>query len=221
MHKQPQHGFTLMEVVVATSIFAVTVTLMLTLFNFTLRIQRRTDALRQVSQTVRNVGEFLVKEIRNGQIDYNISDGQIARAPIADPATLCPPAATLSGNDAGKTYYNSSTSSLITNRFALVNLEGERECIAYDAVNQKLVITKENVGTEDLTPSNVKITFAQFNVRPVKDPYVSAGSGGYVEVQPVVSILLKARVTLLTGEIREIAYQTSISTSVYNIPSNP
>lgn len=209
-----QSGFTLMEIVVATSIFAVTITMILTLFNYTLRIQRRTEALRQVSQTMRNVGEFLAKEVRNGQVDYNIKDGQIVQTAVG----TCP-TATLSGANAGRTYNPSGTQ--ITDRFGIINLEGERECIAYDSVNQKLTITKENVGTEDLTPPNVDITLARFYVRPSKDPYTDLPTAGssLVAVQPTVTIMLKGQVTLPTGEVRVMSYQTSVSTSAYNIPN--
>lgn len=218
-------GFTLMEVVVATSIFATTITLMLSLFNVTLRIQRRTEALRQVSQTVRNVSEFLVKEIRNGQVDYNVRDGQITVDPVDGAGTVCPPEPTLSGVNAGKTYYDATLDVPITDRIGLVNIEGERECIAYifdtNTNRGKLVIKKENVEQEDLTPPNVNISYAKFYVRPLKDPYTDYPNQGssLVEVQPMVTFLLIAQTTLPTGESRSITYQTSISTNIYNIPN--
>lgn len=206
-----QFGFTLMEVIVATSIFAVVITLMLTLFNLTLRIQRKTEALRQVAQTVRNVSEFLVKEIRNGQIDYNIQDGQVVVSPVGS----CP-TATLSGSNAGQTYQLATP-----DRVGIINIDGDRECIVYDSVNQKITLTKENVGTEDLTPPNVRISFARFIVHPVKDPYTDLPNAGssLVGIQPMVTILLAAQVTLPTGETKSISYQTSVSTNVYDIPN--
>ncbi len=216
-------GFTLMEVIVATSIFATTITLMLGLFNMTLRIQRRTEALRQVSQAVRNVSEFLVKEIRNGQLDYNIRDGQITVPPLDVTGTVCPPIATVVPSDpnAGRTYFNANANppGPITDRFGLINLAGERECIAYDSVNQKLVIKKENVLLEDLTPPNVRISYLKFYIRPLKDPYTDIPVNSLIEVQPMVTILMTATATLPTGESRTITYQTSISTNIYNIPN--
>jgi prepilin-type N-terminal cleavage/methylation domain-containing protein len=68
---QAQQGFTLMEIVVSTTIFAVVLTMTLAIFNYALKINRRTEALRQTTQGMRNFTEFLVKEIRNGKIEYS------------------------------------------------------------------------------------------------------------------------------------------------------
>src|ERR1051326_1797013 len=69
-------GFTIVELVVATTLFVITMTALLSLFNYVLKINRRTEAIRQASQGMRNLVEFFVKEIRNGQIDYGIVNGQ-------------------------------------------------------------------------------------------------------------------------------------------------
>src|SRR3989344_4560503 len=65
-------GFTLIEVVVATTIFAIVAAAMMALFNFTLKINRRAEALRQATQGIRNFTEYIVKIVRNGRIDYGI-----------------------------------------------------------------------------------------------------------------------------------------------------
>ena len=96
-----------MEIVVATTIFAGTVTLMLTLFNYTLQINRRVQAMRQVAQGTRNFTETIAREIRNGRIDYDVA--------TMDPA--CNP------NGYG---------SIENTSLGLVNVAGEKVCFYFD-----------------------------------------------------------------------------------------
>src|SRR6266481_4238311 len=69
-----KRGFTLMEIMVASTIFVILSGSLLALFNYVLKINRRSEALRQASQGARSFVEFLVKEVRNGQMDYYITN---------------------------------------------------------------------------------------------------------------------------------------------------
>ncbi len=205
-----QKGFTLAEVVVSVTIFAGVITLMLTLFNYTLRIYRRVEAQRQVSQTVRTVMEFLTKEIRNGKIDYNIENGLTLVSAVD---SQCPAPSSLSANT-----YTASVNPVNTKFLALINLEGERECVYWDSVAQSLKLKKQSVvAVSELTPPNVKVLDFRFHVRPLHDPYTD--SPNLVERQPVVTLVAKLSVTLPTGEVRIVLYQTSVSTYQYDIPT--
>ena len=66
LNKKNSAGFTLMEIVVATTLFAIVFSSLLGLFNYILKINRKSEALRQASQGARDFVEYLVKEIRNG-----------------------------------------------------------------------------------------------------------------------------------------------------------
>lgn len=186
-----QRGFTLTEIVVATTIFATVITVMFSLFNYTLKINRRTEALRQASQGVRNFTEFLVKEIRNGKIDYQ-------SPPVVSQCS---------------TSYASATKYL-----ALVNVDGERECIYFEQVGSigTIKIAKSGVTALSIPPVNFNVDQSsfQFFVRPATDPYVAP----YPKIQPFVSLTMKFVVTLPTGEIVTIPYQTSVSTEDYSVP---
>lgn len=207
-------GFTLMEIMVATSIFAGVLTMMLVLFNYTLRIYRRTEALRQISQTVRSTAEFLAKEIRNGKIDYGIKDGQFLDTPL--PPWSCPSAPGSNGVPSGAPTYGSGAGA---DRVALYNIDGERECIYLDGTN--LMLEKQYLTAERLNPINVKLDMLKFFVRPQKDPYTDlpVATQSLVEVQPMVTILMQMSVTLPTKETKTVQYQTSVSTNIYNIPN--
>lgn len=209
-------GFTLMEVMVSVTIFAAVVTLLLGLFNYTLRIYRRIEAQRQVSQSVRTTMEFLVKEIRNGQVDYNISNGLTLNTQVD---SHCPVPASVA---------NDTYSTTTTNYIGITNVDGERECIYWvhdsdptkqnDATNNNIYIKKDNVtAVSQLNPSNVKLRELRFYVSPLHDPYATSPS--LAEQEPVVTIVALVSVTLSSGEVRTVPYQTSVSTYAYDIPS--
>lgn len=192
-------GFTLMEIVVATTIFAVVLTGILSLFNATLRINRRTEALRQVTQGMRNFTEFMVKEVRNGQIDYS---GNLAQCPS-----------------------DYSSAEGYTTHLGVVNALGERECFFWiDSNDGQLYLEKEGLASQSINPGNFKVDNLKFYVRPTTDPYCDPSTTCierlYPAIQPFVTMVVSFTVTLPTGEVRVIPYQTSISTDSYDIPRN-
>lgn len=188
-----QTGFTLMEIVVATTLFVVTLTLMLSLFNYTLKINRRTEALRQASQGMRNFTEYLTKEIRNGKIDYS--------------GTVAPCA----------TDYDTVTG--YTDYLGIVGPSGENVCFKWSAANGgTLQRYSSNLSVQNINPSNMKITVAKFHVRPLCNPFDTCYSGNYPAIQPFATIVLQFSVTLPSGETRTIPYQTTISTDQYDTP---
>ena len=214
-------GFTLMEVLVSVTIFATSVTLMLTLFNYNLKLYRRIEAQRQVSQSVRTTMEFLVKEIRNGTVDYSVQDGLTVINPIT-PCTGPNISTSPVQSDLGGNSYSATSTYL-----ALTNIDNERECIYWehdgtlgdeDVANNNIRLRKANLATIGrLNPVNVKIKDLRFYIKPLRDPYTA--TGGLVEQQPSVTIVAIVSVRLPTGELRVVPYQTSVATYAYDIPS--
>lgn len=205
-------GFTLMEVVVSVTIFAGTVTMMLSLFNTTLKIYRKIEAQRQISQSMRTTMEFLVKEIRNGQVDYNVTDG----ITITTPVVGCDGNPLYGGTTKRPASLGSDSYSQTEDRIQLINVDGERECIYLTGTN--LFLRKDTqTQPSQLNPSNVSINMFKLYVRPRRDPYTE-GSTALVYEQPSVTIVAVATVTLPTGEVRTIPYQTSVASHVYDIP---
>jgi len=189
-----QRGFTLMEIIVSTTIFAGTLTLMFSLFSYTLKINRRGDALRQATQGMRNFSEFLVKEIRNGKIDYAV--GSIAQVgPCPDGTAYTTPSSTVLG---------------------LTSLDGERECIFWDSVAKALKVQKETTLAYSLNPTSFTVEDLKFFVRPTTDPYTGAPPPRF---QPMVTIEAIFKTQPYSGEPAVIIpYQTTVSSDVYDIP---
>jgi prepilin-type N-terminal cleavage/methylation domain-containing protein len=190
-----QDGFTLMEILISTVIFASTVTLMLGLFTSALRINRRVESLRQVAQGTRNFTETLTREIRNGRVNYG------------GMGSSCP-----SGN-----YQYDNNQTLVITTYA-----EEKLCFFLNTTTEELMVSKSingNTITESINPKNFKIksnTF-RFVVRPITDP--NPGVTPYNGIQPQVTIFAVFEVKLNNAEAPVLLpYQTTISTDVYDIP---
>ena len=225
-NKDKQSGFTLMEIMVATVIFSVIAVATLSLFNYVLKINRRTEALRQAAQGARDFVEFLVKEVRNGKIDYYVANGQVYVNGIG-PCT--PPGTVGSAADGANPTYLSQE-----NRLGIINTDNVQECFYYGdqsgawvGINNftaasggsTLAMQKNGVtGAQVLNPPNFKIDSLMFYIRPLKDPYTF--TGGLAKQQPFVTIVIKFTAKLPTGEQVPIYYQTSVSSNQYDIPSS-
>lgn len=236
-----------MEIMVSTTIFAIVSVGLLSLFSYVLKINRKSEALRQASQGARNFVEYLVKEIRNGQIDYYVANGQTYSAGITG-SPCQPPGAVSSAVTGAKTY------NFKENKLGIINTENVQECFyladdqaapvyagsgvfSGNAVTSRpvknLMMMKQGVATaQTLNPPNFYVQKLMFLIRPVCDPYTygpsaqpSGGPGcadysnNYPKIQPTVSIFVQFLVQLPTGESVPIYYQTSVSSNKYDIPS--
>lgn len=223
--KNNQKGFTIMEIVVATAVFATALVAMLAIFNLTVKLNRRSDSLRQASQGARNFVEFLVKEIRNGHIDYGVENGTVAMPEVSP----CPYPVN-NGDVSTQKYGRINNDGISDWALGLVNIDGERECFYWSPKDgngtqpitgdfssfNSLYLHKEGVTElQKLNPNNFKIDFLRFYVRPNRDPYASPNP----KIQPSVTIVMQFTVTLPTGESVTVPYQTSISTNNYDIPA--
>lgn len=235
-------GFTLMEIMVATVIFAIVAVALLSLFNYVLKINRRGEALRQATQDSRDFVEFLVKEVRNGQIDYFVNSGSALYGPRINndaPQAPCRPPLTPGSPVA---VGDNPTYSTKSNWLGIINTDNVKECFYYakadgvtyvdtigsapskfDASNDggsTLAMEKDNISTiQKLNPPNARIDNLMFIVRPQKDPYTKPAGGSVPKIQPTVVIIIKFVVLLPTGEQVSIYYQTAVSENKYDIPN--
>ncbi len=243
-HLSAETGFTLMELLVSATIFAIVSLGLTSLFNYTLQINRRSEALRQASQGMRGFVETLVKEMRNGQVDYLVLNGSSPSPVAPDMAPCSAPVfspALAPFTSVGNTYDSKE------NRLAVINSEGKEECIylAYGPGGKQLpgtyvgsnvfqadtnpnsatfnptpvlVIKRSDLPQEILNPANFSIENLTFTIRPLCDPYSAICSGGYNRTQPFVFMDLKFVTKLPTKESVTIFYQTSVSTNKYDVP---
>jgi len=76
-------GFTLIELLVGVAVFALVITIALSLFMSALRSQRKSIAIQNVQDNARYLFSFMAKEIRMSQL--NAVDGEITQINIIHP----------------------------------------------------------------------------------------------------------------------------------------
>jgi hypothetical protein len=221
---------------VATVIFAIVTVSLLSLFNYVLKINRRGEALRQAAQDSRDFVEFLVKEVRNGQIDYYVNNGLRYNSSYInnDSNVPCRPPGNL-----GDTVTSLPTYQAKSNWLGIINTDNIQECFYYangtayvDSVGgiptifdsasgaNALVLEKQGITSlQKLNPPNSRIDNLMFLVRPQNDPYSSSTGFSLPKIQPSVVIIIKFVVKLPTGEQVPIFYQTAVSENKYDIPN--
>jgi type II secretory pathway pseudopilin PulG len=156
-------GFTLIEAVVASALFAFVVSSILGVYMATLRLDTRNRAQRAVADNGRFIMEFLSKEIRNGHIDYGAiacngsiteiclvnQDGDIERIYATDPVSL------LSG------------------------------------FGTDLAIIKNGGASSNLNSDEIRITRLEFRRWPLLDPLTPGSKAAGLNEQPRVTVILE------------------------------
>ena len=64
-------GFSVMEAVVATTVFAIAISGIVGAFVAIMRLDAKSRSIRLVEQNARFISEFLIREIRNGELDFS------------------------------------------------------------------------------------------------------------------------------------------------------
>lgn len=201
MHKQ--RGFTLIEIIVATALFVVVVSLVVDLFSYTLRVNRQVQSIRIAAQGVRTFVETFAREVRNGEIIYNSGADTI----LGDCQT---------GN------YNNYKQAV-----SIRNANNEHICFymkidSSDYTKGKLYIanlSKSPVVVEEITTPYFWVTPSTFflKVTPVNNPRLASSSSA--KFQPMVTMTAEFNAQSKKNDpVFKVLYQTSISNDVYDIP---
>lgn len=194
---RPNVGFTLIEVLVSTAIFVTVVSAMLAMFNYTLQINRRVQALREVAQGTRTFAETITREIRNGRIDYSSW------------ASEC----------SASNYEKELNQSL-----AIISKSGEKLCFYFNEKDQ-MYLKKRTAAGEVSAPIFNSDKFSirkpnfSFIVIPKTDPNKQSDpdSGDYPRIQPFVTIAGEFSLNDGSNAPTTVKYQTTISSDVYDI----
>jgi type II secretory pathway pseudopilin PulG len=140
-----EKGFTLIEAVVASSVFAFLIASVLGVYMSTMQLDRKSKAQRAVTQNARFIMEYLSKETVNGMISYSA---------YANPNDISSYSGELNlinqADETEKIIFQSASNSLALQK----------------TINGVLVST-------NLNSTQVKINKALFLVKPYSDPYTA------------------------------------------------
>ncbi len=188
-----QKGFTLIEAVVATGLFAITLSSVIGVYLATIKINRRTDLIRTASENARYITEYMSKEIKNGQIAYS--------GVVSSP---CTSALFLTGDSPV---------------LPIVNVDGDRLCFYIGSSSGQvsssgpdLWVIKNNMQPIKINSSNVKITRMSFYVNPATDPYVAGST-----IQPRVTLIGLVQAISGSQDNVTMPVQTSITLPTYDV----
>jgi prepilin-type N-terminal cleavage/methylation domain-containing protein len=203
-----QKGFTLIEAIVATSIFAFTVSSIIGVYIAVLRLDTRTRAQRAIANDARFIMDFLAKEIRNGRLDYaSFPDFYTCKA------------------DCGSAEWASD--------IYLINQEGVSERIYYwdttvgelepklncsPAPNQCDLLLNRSGNITRLNSPNVRVTTLKFIPTPWGDPY-EAHPPRYglreFNIQPYVTVIIELTANINSRDQVKINVESTFSTQYY------
>jgi prepilin-type N-terminal cleavage/methylation domain-containing protein len=188
-------GFTLVEMVIATSIFAILAVLISGIFLQMTEVQRQTANYQRLQNDGRYILEKLAKEIRAREIDYPLSSNansglNFQKDEYGEQASVC---------------YASSTGSL-----KYFVSERDRNISTGDISN---VCSSEG---SDLNAKDIEVSYVDFYVTPTTEE-LWADPASFNSQQPRVTMVLKLRNRgLSSGKAQELFLQTTISSKVYN-----
>lgn len=200
--KSKSRGFTLIEAVVATFLFSVTMGSIVGIYTATVQLNKKTDSIRKASENARFISELLAKEIRNGQIDY-----------FGPTSAIC-----------GSSSYSTNPNT----KLAILNVDGEHKCFylgdnngAENASGPNLWVVKNNFSATRINDQGTSITAFKVYVQPTTNPYCNnppscsqAGSS----TQPKVTLIGTVTYNADPKNITTLPFQLSVSIPTYDIP---
>jgi len=138
-------GFTLAEMIVAMAIFLTAVTTLSSIFIYSNRTQRKTQAIQETQTDARFAMEVMAQQVRRGVIDYDYYGGTIA----SDPQDIL---ALVDGNNNHIQFQKATAGS-----------------------RGVLQISQDNGASwSDLTPSSISISALSFYLSPATDPFAAS-----------------------------------------------
>jgi prepilin-type N-terminal cleavage/methylation domain-containing protein len=191
-------GFTLIEILVALTIFSWVVTIATDIFLNSYRTQRKTEKLQEVSRVGGVIMEQIVKEIRENKIDYSYyvehpeEGNRLAKTTLA-----------LKDWEGKPILFKKS-------------LEDDLECP--QGSSPCLKISNDGQHWSSLTPQGVRLKDLRFYLFPLKNPFqFNLDLLNYeAQEQPYVLILLSLEAVNTSAKERtSLTLQTSVSSMVY------
>ncbi len=197
IHQNNNFGFTLVELMVATGVFLVVVTMSTSIFVTVSRTQKQTQATQTLQSDVSYAFEKIARQLRFGSISYEgVLSGASSRIQIID-------------TQGRRVVFT-------TDPVADCENDSHDECIRMGVD----LNADGNVSPSEftyLTPNSMRVRRLRFFVSPSVDPFKQVSSGVYQSnIQPRTTLVLEAeKFTSDASERQTIILQTTILSRVY------
>jgi hypothetical protein len=205
--RKNQLGFTMIEAIVATFLFTITMSSIMGVYLSTIKLHRKADAVRKATEHARFISESMSKEIRNGVIDWE------EPKPL-NVASFC----------------GGAPSTNPDYRLSIINVDGDRLCYYLgdnngflSASGSALWLIKNDLDAVRLTSIEVKIKFFRIYVNPLENPYCNdppACSSIGTDVQPRVTIVANIESVSDPKNVVAVPIQTTINLPIYDFASS-
>jgi len=217
-----QKGFTLIEVLVAITIFMIFITSVSSAYLDIARSQREANAVRAVYSEMRYVFDLIGSEVRSKTVDYGCPGsigGQTATS-----------AGCLELNGVSKSNYIALVDNQGTERTVFLvedDLQDEKKKLYYykEQKDPETFVWNRAEGFEkgyaEIVLKNIEINNFVFEASPLVDPFDPNNIGcGAIQFQPAVSIYTTIRSANEQAGNFELDLQTTISSRVYDHQTN-
>jgi Tfp pilus assembly protein PilW len=174
--RKKTQGFTIIEAIVATAVFAFFIVSLLGVYLSILRLDSRTRGQRAVTDNTRFIMEYLSKEVRDGRIDYTAVD---CGGTVTSTADLC----LINQNGESEHIYAQNPVGLISG----------------DGTN--LILSKNGTATS-LNSASVKITKLEFLVSPSTDSLTQNSISNGVNEQPHVTVVMEVTLNSVRDPVK-------------------
>lgn len=214
--RKKQGGFTLIELVLVTAIFAITIVLAVDIFLVVTKLQRKAVSSQRLQGDARFTMELMAKDVRLGQIDYGF---------YADLATQCAVANASCAVDFSDTVpilalRDTQGEQIVYRRTDATTPQQPNWSLWHGGGTSLEVCIGDCLSTnaiwEEITPEGVHVVSTKFYIQPGEDPFTPTSGSFTNNRQPLVTIQLGTQ-----GEgsnIEEQGYiflQTTVSTRIY------
>jgi prepilin-type N-terminal cleavage/methylation domain-containing protein len=183
-------GFTLIELLVAMGIFVVFIGILISSYGSLIRAYAEANQYREVYVEARDVFETLVREIRDGMVDYDFMKS------------------------------NPGTGLILISKDGLYRTEVVYNEDKEQLTLKKNLVSIAEESTDNLLNNNIHVTDFEYYVSPSFDPYDEANYKWDNAFQPMVTIYAKFEYdnddgnSLIEGQSFDL--QTTITSRIYN-----
>lgn len=208
-----ERGVTIIEMLIAISIFALTIIAVVEIFTTVLSSQRNAIAARNLQENIRYAFDAMAKELRMARIDGNGSDNYCDGWVLPEPTD--PDQSTIDIDVSTYKIYDNDDTETGDGASHLKFRNYRNECVRYDLYDNRIRIFRDGKRAY-ITPDELRISNLNFRVRENYSGsfYGSSGSGEQKQATVTIRMDIDTPNEKKTSQ-QEMKIQTSISSRYY------